>query len=220
MQSLKCDNLNKFYGLSVEIDRKLFVVSAYCHRGSLEEVIFNSDIAIDEMFKISMIRDIISVTQHIILGFVMRRKFGQICSFQGLDYIHNSTSIGYHGDLNCSNCLVDAKWIVKITEFGLRSIINDLVKHGVMQPTAVSLGSNYWWNKMHTHLLNLWKYDRISTSGAWTVEKTRVCLTWLEIGRQLPVFDGDVPHSVSRATIFWVHDTNEWLEYLKIQDRI
>jgi len=63
MQSLKSDNLNKFYGLSVEIDRKLFVVSAYCHRGSLEEVLLNSDIiAIDEMFKISMIRDIISVT--------------------------------------------------------------------------------------------------------------------------------------------------------------
>ena len=33
-------------------------------------------------------------------------------------YLHQS-AIGSHGDLKSSNCLVDSRWVVKITDFGL-----------------------------------------------------------------------------------------------------
>jgi serine/threonine protein kinase len=34
-------------------------------------------------------------------------------------YIHSSP-VEYHGDLKSSNCLVDSRWVVKISDFGLR----------------------------------------------------------------------------------------------------
>ena len=41
--------------------------------------------------------------------------------YQGMIYIHDS-SISFHGNLKSSNCLVDSRWTVKISDFGLRQL--------------------------------------------------------------------------------------------------
>ena len=41
---------------------------------------------------------------------------------QGLEYLHHSR-IGMHGRLTVSNCLVDSRWVVKLTEFGQEEIL-------------------------------------------------------------------------------------------------
>lgn len=38
---------------------------------------------------------------------------------QGLQYL-NSTEIKVHGNLKSSNCVVDSRWMLKLTDFGLR----------------------------------------------------------------------------------------------------
>jgi len=38
--------------------------------------------------------------------------------FQGMEYIHKST-LKFHGRLKSSNCLLDSRWVVKLTDFGL-----------------------------------------------------------------------------------------------------
>lgn len=38
--------------------------------------------------------------------------------FQGMIYIHNS-KIAVHGRLKSSNCVVDNRWMLKITDYGL-----------------------------------------------------------------------------------------------------
>ena len=38
--------------------------------------------------------------------------------YQGMSYIHSSAVV-FHGDLKSSNCLVDSRWVVKISDFGL-----------------------------------------------------------------------------------------------------
>ncbi|KAI6210533.1 Guanylate cyclase [Aphelenchoides besseyi] len=42
--------------------------------------------------------------------------------FQGLDFIHTST-IGYHGGLTATQCLVDSHWILKISGFGISRML-------------------------------------------------------------------------------------------------
>ncbi|PIO66787.1 hypothetical protein TELCIR_11486, partial [Teladorsagia circumcincta] len=47
---------------------------------------------------------------------------------KGVQYIHGS-SIKFHGSLFLSNCVVDANWVVKLTDFGLQEIIWDKMLH-------------------------------------------------------------------------------------------
>lgn len=39
---------------------------------------------------------------------------------QGMNYLHNSY-IGSHGNLKSSNCVVDSRFVLKITDYGLAS---------------------------------------------------------------------------------------------------
>lgn len=39
---------------------------------------------------------------------------------QGMNYLHNSY-IGCHGNLKSSNCVVDSRFVLKITDYGLAS---------------------------------------------------------------------------------------------------
>ena len=43
-------------------------------------------------------------------------------TFQGLHYIHSS-AIEYHGALTAGACLVDSRWTVKLSDFGLQSML-------------------------------------------------------------------------------------------------
>lgn len=47
---------------------------------------------------------------------------------QGLAYLH-STDVKSHGNLKSSNCLVDSRWVLKITDFGLPSFRTKLKKN-------------------------------------------------------------------------------------------
>lgn len=43
----------------------------------------------------------------------------EIVSLQGMEYLH-SVDIKYHGHLSSSKCVVDNRWMLKITDYGLR----------------------------------------------------------------------------------------------------
>ena len=44
--------------------------------------------------------------------------------FQGMIFIHDS-EIGVHGNLKSSNCVVDSKWVLMVTDFGLHQLVNE-----------------------------------------------------------------------------------------------
>ncbi|KFO27223.1 Heat-stable enterotoxin receptor [Fukomys damarensis] len=97
-------NLTKFYG-TVKLDTRIFGVVEYCERGSLREVL-NDTISypdgtfMDWEFKISVLYDIA----------------------KGMSYLHSS-KIEVHGRLKSTNCVVDSRMVVKITDFGCNSIL-------------------------------------------------------------------------------------------------
>jgi atrial natriuretic peptide receptor A len=94
MKDLSHDNLVKFHGACLDIPN--CILSEYCPKGSLQDILENDNVKIDTTFKMSLIMDIV----------------------RGMSYLHHSV-IKSHGALKSTNCLVDNRFVLKISDFGL-----------------------------------------------------------------------------------------------------
>uniref|UniRef100_A0A672ZNQ2 Guanylyl cyclase C n=1 Tax=Sphaeramia orbicularis TaxID=375764 RepID=A0A672ZNQ2_9TELE len=97
-------NLTKFYG-TVKFEYGVFGVFELCQRGSLRYILndrisYPDETFMDMEFKISVMYDIA----------------------KGMSYLHSS-NIGVHGRLKSTNCVVDNRMVVKITDFGCHTIL-------------------------------------------------------------------------------------------------
>ncbi|KAJ0015737.1 hypothetical protein NQD34_014027 [Periophthalmus magnuspinnatus] len=97
-------NLTKFYG-TVKFDQGVFGVFEYGERGSLKYVLNNKvsypeETFMDWEFKISVMYDIA----------------------KGMSYLHAS-DLQVHGRLKSTNCVVDNRMVVKITDFGCNTLL-------------------------------------------------------------------------------------------------
>lgn len=98
MRDLRHSNINTFLGAC--IDPPVFIiVTEYCTKGSLLDILENEDLKLDNIFISSLVRDII----------------------QGMIFLHDSELI-YHGNLKSSNCVVNSRWTLQITDFGLLEV--------------------------------------------------------------------------------------------------
>ncbi|XP_066155671.1 receptor-type guanylate cyclase Gyc76C-like isoform X2 [Euwallacea fornicatus] len=95
LRDLKHDNVNSFIGACV-LPTSLLLVTDYCAKGSLYDIIENEDIKLDKMFVASLVHDLI----------------------KGMLYLHNSMLV-CHGNLKSSNCVVTSRWVLQVTDFGL-----------------------------------------------------------------------------------------------------
>ncbi|KFM63400.1 Atrial natriuretic peptide receptor 2, partial [Stegodyphus mimosarum] len=91
------ENIANFIGACIDAPN-VAILTEYCPKGSLQDVLKNDSLDLDWMFRYSLINDIV----------------------KGLNYIH-SGEMGTHGRLRSSNCLVDSHFVVKLTDFGLPS---------------------------------------------------------------------------------------------------
>ncbi|GIY74408.1 resact receptor [Caerostris extrusa] len=98
MRDLRHDNLNSFIGACVD-PPNICIVTEYCAKGSLKDILENEDVKLDNMFNASLIGDIV----------------------RGMTYLHES-QLRSHGNLKSTNCLVDSRWVVKIADFGLHEL--------------------------------------------------------------------------------------------------
>nr|AAG23825.1 guanylyl cyclase [Heterodera glycines] len=94
-------NLNRFLGLSLD-GPNLLAVWNFCARGSLKDVIMSGN---------AMVRDVVFIQSSI----------RELC--EGLHFLHNSP-LQFHGRLKSSACLINDRWQVKISYFGLRWLKN------------------------------------------------------------------------------------------------
>ncbi|KAF7634231.1 Guanylate cyclase, partial [Meloidogyne graminicola] len=98
IRQLDHDNLNKFCGLCIDAPI-LYSIWKHCQRGSLKDVIAKERYVGDSFVMFTLMRDITN----------------------GLIALHQSF-ICAHGMLSSENCLINDRWQVKISDFGLNMI--------------------------------------------------------------------------------------------------
>uniref|UniRef100_A0A8C1W9S5 Guanylate cyclase n=1 Tax=Cyprinus carpio TaxID=7962 RepID=A0A8C1W9S5_CYPCA len=114
LKEMKHENLVQFFGVCIE-PPNVCIVMQYCKKGSLKDVLRNSEIELDWMFKLSFAYDIVN----------------------GMEYIHKS-SLKSHGNLKPSMCLVDSRLQIKLSGFGLWEF-----KHGTKHKLIPLENPNY-----------------------------------------------------------------------------
>ncbi|XP_071799685.1 atrial natriuretic peptide receptor 1-like isoform X2 [Asterias amurensis] len=87
-------NLCKFMGGCVDVPN-VAIATEYCPKGSLTDVLLNDDVPLNWSFRFSFCSDIA----------------------RGMNQLHSNRIC--HGRLKSSNCVVDDRWVVKITDYGL-----------------------------------------------------------------------------------------------------
>ncbi|XP_067878953.1 atrial natriuretic peptide receptor 1-like isoform X1 [Heterodontus francisci] len=102
MRDVQNEHLTRFIGASID-PPNICIITEYCPRGSLQDILENESITLDWMFRYSLINDIV----------------------KGMLFLHNSV-IGCHGNLKSSNCVVDSRFVLKITDYGLASFRSTL----------------------------------------------------------------------------------------------
>ncbi|NXF09476.1 ANPRB protein, partial [Smithornis capensis] len=122
MRDIQFNHLTRFIGACID-PPNICIITEYCPRGSLQDVLENESINLDWMFRYSLINDIVKVLKGVAQG--AGGGAGGIPDslcllFQGMAFLHNSI-IGHHGSLKSSNCVVDSRFVLKITDYGLAS---------------------------------------------------------------------------------------------------
>ncbi|XP_053224656.1 atrial natriuretic peptide receptor 1 isoform X1 [Podarcis raffonei] len=97
MRDVQNKHLTRFIGACID-PPNICILTEYCTRGSLQDILENESITLDWMFRYSLTSDIV----------------------KGMLFLHNSV-ISYHGNLKSSNCVVDSRFVLKITDYGLES---------------------------------------------------------------------------------------------------
>ncbi|XP_026645152.1 retinal guanylyl cyclase 2 [Microtus ochrogaster] len=101
MKDLRHENVNPLLGFFC--DSGMFaVVTEFCSRRSLEDILTNDDVKLDWMFKSSLLLDLI----------------------KGMKYLHHRKFI--HGRLKSRNCVVDGRFVLKVTDYGFNDILEML----------------------------------------------------------------------------------------------
>ncbi|KAK3096096.1 hypothetical protein FSP39_023182 [Pinctada imbricata] len=98
VKDLQNDHICRFLGACID-PPNMCILTEYCQKGSLQDVLENEQIKLDWMFRYSLMQDIL----------------------RGLTYIHSS-DIRSHGNLKSTNCVVDGRFVLKITDFGLHTL--------------------------------------------------------------------------------------------------
>lgn len=98
LRELRHDNINSFIGACVE-PMRILLVTDYCAKGSLYDIVENEDIKLDDLFIASLVHDLV----------------------KAMIYIHSS-ALNYHGNLKSSNCVVTSRWMLQVTDFGLHDL--------------------------------------------------------------------------------------------------
>ncbi|KAL3089465.1 hypothetical protein niasHT_029176 [Heterodera trifolii] len=118
MKDLQHEHITRFCGACVDAPNYC-IVTEYCPKGSLEDILENEKIKLDKMMKYSLLHDLV----------------------KGMHYLHTSSLIRTHGRLKSSNCVVDSRFVLKVTDFGLAEL------HAMEETNPEEIGTHAFYRK-------------------------------------------------------------------------
>uniref|UniRef100_A0AAX7SI14 Guanylate cyclase n=1 Tax=Astatotilapia calliptera TaxID=8154 RepID=A0AAX7SI14_ASTCA len=98
MKDMRHENVNPFLGFFHDCG-VFAIVTEFCSRGSLEDLLLNEDVKLDWMFKSSLLLDLI----------------------KGMKYLHHRGVS--HTRLKSRNCVVDGRFVLKVTDYGYNEVL-------------------------------------------------------------------------------------------------
>lgn len=98
MKDIRHENVNPFLGFFHDCG-VFAIVTEFCSRGSLEDLLRNDDVKLDWMFKSSLLLDLI----------------------KGMRYLHHRGVS--HSRLKSRNCVVDGRFVLKVTDYGCNEVL-------------------------------------------------------------------------------------------------
>ncbi|KAM6909176.1 retinal guanylyl cyclase 2 [Xenentodon cancila] len=98
MKDMRHENVNPFLGFFHDCG-VFAIVTEFCSRGSLEDLLLNEDVKLDWMFKSSLLLDLI----------------------KGMKYLHHRGVC--HTRLKSRNCVVDGRFVLKVTDYGYNEVL-------------------------------------------------------------------------------------------------
>ncbi|XP_053387550.1 atrial natriuretic peptide receptor 1-like isoform X3 [Mercenaria mercenaria] len=98
IKDLASDHIVRFIGACIDPPH-MCILTEYCQKGSLQDVLENEQIKLDWMFRYSLMQDIV-------------RAMAYLCA----------SDIRSHGALKSTNCVVDSRFVLKIADFGLHDL--------------------------------------------------------------------------------------------------
>ncbi|XP_041840435.1 retinal guanylyl cyclase 2 [Melanotaenia boesemani] len=98
MKDMRHENVNPFLGFFHDCG-VFAIVTEFCSRGSLEDLLLNEDVKLDWMFKSSLLLDLI----------------------KGMKYLHHRGVS--HTRLKSRNCVVDGRFVLKLTDYGYNEVL-------------------------------------------------------------------------------------------------
>uniref|UniRef100_A0A3Q3S0V2 Guanylate cyclase n=1 Tax=Mastacembelus armatus TaxID=205130 RepID=A0A3Q3S0V2_9TELE len=99
MKDMRHENVNPFLGFFHDCG-VFAIVTEFCSRGSLEDLLLNEDVKLDWMFKSSLLLDLI----------------------KGMKYLHHHGVS--HTRLKSRNCVVDGRFVLKVTDYGYNEVLD------------------------------------------------------------------------------------------------
>uniref|UniRef100_A0A8C4HRH3 Guanylate cyclase n=1 Tax=Dicentrarchus labrax TaxID=13489 RepID=A0A8C4HRH3_DICLA len=95
---MRHENVNPFLGFFHDCG-VFAIMTEFCSRGSLEDLLLNDDVKLDWMFKSSLLLDLI----------------------KGMKYLHHRGIS--HSRLKSRNCVVDGRFVLKVTDYGYNEVL-------------------------------------------------------------------------------------------------
>ncbi|TKR80989.1 hypothetical protein L596_014945 [Steinernema carpocapsae] len=135
------DNIAKFLGVHYNEGPRFLVMQTFVERATLDDILKNIDNA-EKKYESKDPTEMLEETENDAhdeeLSVDMIFKSGFVHDIiKGLTYLHRT--IGYHGWLSVHTCMIDANWVLKLTNFGLGRLVHRFNETGQLVCESIPL---------------------------------------------------------------------------------